>query len=181
MSELLDLVHNMNRLAALQRTNLLDSQREEAFDRFTRLAARICKVPIALMTLVDRDRQFFMSSFGLSEPWQTLRETPLTHSFCKHAVARRAPLVIGTPRRIPCSRTTPRRGSWRWSRMPGSPGSRRAAPGSVLCRGPRTAGVVRRRGQAARGPRLVRDARDRSADEAAGNRGAWRDVRGFKQ
>ena len=94
MSELLDLVHNMNRLAALQRTNLLDSPPEESFVPFTRLAARISKVPIALMTLVDRDRQFFKSSFGLSEPWQTLRETPLTHSFCKHAVARRAPLLI---------------------------------------------------------------------------------------
>jgi GAF domain-containing protein len=107
MSELLDLVHNMNRLAALQRTGLLDSPPEESFDRFTRLAARICKVPIALMTLVDRDRQFFMSSFGLSEPWQTLRETPLTHSFCKHAVARRAPLVIPDTTKDPVFKDNP--------------------------------------------------------------------------
>jgi GAF domain-containing protein len=107
VSELLDLVHNMNRLAALQRTNLLDRPPEEAFDRFTRLAARICRVPIALMTLVDRDRQFFMSSFGLSEPWQTLRETPLTHSFCKHAVARRAPLLIADTTKDPVFRDNP--------------------------------------------------------------------------
>jgi GAF domain-containing protein len=107
MSELLDLVHNMNRLAALQRTGLLDSPPEESFDRFTRLAARICKVPVALMTLVDRDRQFFMSSFGLSEPWQTLRETPLTHSFCKHAVARRAPLVIPDTTKDPVFKDNP--------------------------------------------------------------------------
>ena len=107
MSELLDLVHNMNRLAALERTGLLDSPPEESFDRFTRLAARICNVPVALMTLVDRDRQFFMSSFGLSEPWQTLRETPLTHSFCKHAVARRAPLVIPDTTKDPAFKDNP--------------------------------------------------------------------------
>ena len=52
MSELLDLVHNMNRLSALNRTGLLDTPAEEPFDRFTRLAARICRTPIALMTLV---------------------------------------------------------------------------------------------------------------------------------
>jgi GAF domain-containing protein len=107
VSELLDLVHNMNRLAALERTGLLDSPPQEPFDRFTRLAARICKVPIALMTLVDHDRQFFMSSFGLSEPWQTLRETPLTHSFCKHAVARRAPLLIPDTTKDPVFKDNP--------------------------------------------------------------------------
>ena len=107
MSELLDLVHNMNRLSALNRTGLLDTPAEEPFDRFTRLAARICRTPIALMTLVDRDRQFFKSSFGLSEPWQTLRETPLTHSFCKHAVARRAPLVIPDTTKDPLFKDNP--------------------------------------------------------------------------
>ena len=107
MSELLDIVRNMNRLAALSRTGLLDQPAEEPFDRLTRLAARICKAPVALMTLVDRDRQFFMSSFGLSAPWQTLRETPLTHSFCKHAVARRAPLVIPDATRDPVFKDNP--------------------------------------------------------------------------
>jgi len=107
MSELLELVHNMNRLSALVRTGLLDSPPEEAFDRFTRLAARICRVPVALLSLVDRERQFFKSSFGLSEPWQTLRETPLTHSFCKHAVARRAPLVIPDTTKDPAFRDNP--------------------------------------------------------------------------
>jgi GAF domain-containing protein len=94
VSELLDIVRSMNRLNALQRTGLLDAPAEDAFDRFTRIGARLCRTPIALMTLVDHNRQFFMSSFGLSEPWRTLRETPLTHSFCKYAVARRAPLLI---------------------------------------------------------------------------------------
>ncbi len=68
MSDLLDIVRSMNRIAALQRTGLLDAPAEPTFDRFTRLAAHICKAPVALMTLVDRDRQFFMSSVGLHEP-----------------------------------------------------------------------------------------------------------------
>lgn len=107
MSELLEIVRNMNRLQALQRTGLLDAPAEDAFDRFTRIGARLCRTPIALMTLVDHNRQFFMSSFGLSEPWQTLRETPLTHSFCKYAVARRAPLVIPDTTKDPEFRDNP--------------------------------------------------------------------------
>lgn len=101
MTELLDIVRNMNRLSALQRTGLLDAPAEEVFDRFTRLATHLCKAPVALMTLVDQDRQFFMSSAGLHEPWQSLRETPLTLSFCKHAVARKTPLIIADTTKDP--------------------------------------------------------------------------------
>lgn len=107
MSELLEIVHNMNRLATLRRTELLDTPPEEPFDRLTRLAAHICKAPVALVSLVDHDRQFFKSSYGLSAPWQTLRETPLTYSFCKHAVARREPLVIPDTTKDPEFRDNP--------------------------------------------------------------------------
>jgi GAF domain-containing protein len=107
VSELLDIVRNMNRLSALRRTGLLDAPAEEPFDRFTRLAARICRTPIALMTLVDHDRQFFMSAVGLGEPWQSLRETPLTLSFCKHAVARKAPLIIPDTTKDPVFKDSP--------------------------------------------------------------------------
>ena len=65
MSELLEIVHNLNRLAELQRTALLDTPSEEPFDRLTRLATRLCKTPVALVSLVDRDRQFFKSAVGL--------------------------------------------------------------------------------------------------------------------
>jgi GAF domain-containing protein len=101
MSELLEIVHNLNRLAELQRTALLDTPPEEPFDRLTRLATRICKTPVALVSLVDRDRQFFKSAIGLPEPWRTKRETPLSHSFCKHCVAKREPLVVDDARRDP--------------------------------------------------------------------------------
>ena len=107
MSDLLDIVRNLNRLSALRRTGLLDSPPEETFDRFTRLASRLFKTPVALVSLVDADRQFFKSAVGLPEPWQTRRETPLTHSFCKYAIASPEPLVIPDARKDPTFRDNP--------------------------------------------------------------------------
>src|SRR6188474_1984887 len=108
MSDLLDIVRNLNRLAAVHRSGLLDTAPEEAFDRFTRLATRIFKTPVALVSIVDADRQFFKSATGvLPEPWQTRRETPLTHSFCKHAVAQQEPLIIADARKDPTFRQNP--------------------------------------------------------------------------
>jgi PAS domain S-box-containing protein len=82
------------RLSALERTGLLDSLPEESFDRLTRLAQRILKVPVALVSLVTDDRQFFKSAVGLPEPWASRRETPLSHSFCQFVVARGTPLNV---------------------------------------------------------------------------------------
>jgi len=107
MSELLEIVHNLNRLAELRRTALLDTPPEEPFDRLTRLATRLCKTPVGLVSLVDRDRQFFKSAIGLPEPWRTKRETPLSHSFCKHAVTQHEPLVIRDARRDDAFRDNP--------------------------------------------------------------------------
>ena len=77
MSDLLEIVRNLNRIAALGRTGLLDTPAEEPFDRLTRLATRLLKTPVALVSLVDRNRQFFKSAVGLPEPWRSRRETPL--------------------------------------------------------------------------------------------------------
>src|SRR5262245_38916822 len=107
MSDLLAIVRNLNRLAAVQRAGLLDTPPEEPFDRFTRLATRMLKAPVALVSIVDADRQFFKSAFGLTEPWQTRRETPLSHSFCKYAVALREPLVIADARKDPMYHDSP--------------------------------------------------------------------------
>ena len=82
------------RLEALRATGLLDSAREESFDRLTQLTAKIFKVPIALVSLVDADRQYFKSCCGLGEPLYSVRETPLSHSFCQHVVARGIPLAV---------------------------------------------------------------------------------------
>lgn len=82
------------RLQALRRTGLLDSAAEPAFDRLTRLATRIFQVPVALVSLVDDERQFFKSSVGLPSPWAEQRQTPLSHSFCKHVVINSQPLMV---------------------------------------------------------------------------------------
>jgi len=77
------------RLAALHATNLLGSASEESFDRITRTAARLLDVPIALVSLIDRDRQWFKSHTGLDT-----RETPRDISFCGHAILADEPLVV---------------------------------------------------------------------------------------
>lgn len=94
-------ISDPRRLEALKRTALLDSTPEEAFDRFTRLAGRLLGAPVALVTLVDSNRQFFKSAFGLPEPWASIRETPLSHSFCQYAVASGEPLVVSDARSHP--------------------------------------------------------------------------------
>jgi signal transduction histidine kinase len=87
------MIHDSARLAALERTNLLDSPPEYAFDRLTKLTNKVLRVPISLITLVDRERQFFKSVMG-PEPWTNLHETPLSHSFCQHLIPTSKPLVI---------------------------------------------------------------------------------------
>jgi GAF domain-containing protein len=94
MSDLTATIRNPQRVAALRRLVLLDTGTNETFDRLVRLAARVLRAPMALMTLVDTDRQYFKASFGLPEPLTEVRQTPLAYSICKHAVAAGDPLVI---------------------------------------------------------------------------------------
>ncbi len=82
------------RLAALHRTRLLDSEAEESYDRIARLAATFLAAPIATVTLIDRDRQFYKACLGLPEPISSTRETSLEYSFCRHTIALGTPLVI---------------------------------------------------------------------------------------
>jgi len=88
-------------------SRLLDSPPEEAFDRLTRLAARLLGAPVALVSVVGDDRVFFKSATGLSEPWASRRSTPLAYSFCRHVVSSGAPLVVEDARRHPLVRTNP--------------------------------------------------------------------------
>lgn len=99
-----DVVGDPGRLAALREAALLDTPPEEPFDRLTRLASRILGAPVALVSLVDEDRQFFKSQTGLGEPWATRRETPLSHSFCQYAVASGKPFVVSDARAHPLVR-----------------------------------------------------------------------------
>ncbi len=89
------------RLNALHLSGLLDSQPEKIFDRLTELAAKALGVPVVLMSLVDTNRQFFKSKFGLPDELAAIRETPLSHSFCQFVTASDEPLVISDARKYP--------------------------------------------------------------------------------
>jgi len=78
-----------DRLAKLDRLHILDTPPEEEFDRLTNIAATIFDVPVALVSFVAEDRQWFKSCYGTD-----VRETDLEASFCKHAIQSDAVLVI---------------------------------------------------------------------------------------
>jgi GAF domain-containing protein len=69
------------RVAALDRYAILDSEPEQSFDDLVILAAHICQVPMAMLSLVDDHRQWFKSSLGVQ-----IRETPKEVSICAHAI-----------------------------------------------------------------------------------------------
>jgi GAF domain-containing protein len=77
------------RLAATRALGLWQTAPEERFDRITRVAAAALDVPIALIALMDRDREWFKSCFGLE-----IREVHRDDSFCGHAIFQREPLVV---------------------------------------------------------------------------------------
>jgi GAF domain-containing protein len=100
-------VKDSDRLDALHATGLLDSEVTPSFDRLARIAAQVLNAPVALVSLVDADRQFFKSCLGLPEPWASQRGTPLSHSFCQHAVASREPLLVDDSREHDLLRDNP--------------------------------------------------------------------------
>jgi len=79
----------LHRLATLHRYQILDTTREAAFDDITRLAALICSTPMALISLVDQDRQWFKSELGLG-----VSETPIGSSICAHAIRQPGLFVV---------------------------------------------------------------------------------------
>lgn len=89
------------RIEALLSYCLLDSPADPAFDRLTALAAHILNVPVALVSLVDADRQFFKSQVGLKPPMSETRQLPLSHSFCQHVVVSSEPLIVEDTRLHP--------------------------------------------------------------------------------
>lgn len=86
------------RLQALNRCEVLDTPPEAAFDDLTRLAAQICQTPIALVSLVDAERQWFKSKVGLAAS-----ETPRSMAFCAHTLLQPKDLLI-----VPNALTDPR-------------------------------------------------------------------------
>ena len=78
-----------DRLAALSRFNILDTAPEHRYDSLTELAAHICQTPIAIISLLDRDRVWFKSALGVEE-----QEMPREGAFCTKCVETRAALVV---------------------------------------------------------------------------------------
>jgi GAF domain-containing protein len=78
------------RLAALKEYHILDTGTEQSYDDITVLAAHICNVPIAMISLVDEVRQWFKSKVGL-EQQQTSRDV----AFCAHAILQNEPFTVG--------------------------------------------------------------------------------------
>ncbi|WP_040480857.1 ATP-binding protein [Vreelandella boliviensis] len=77
------------RLAALHALQVLDTPSDKAFERMTQLARDLFNVPVALVSLIDQERQWFKSHQGLE-----VCETERAVSFCAHAIAHDGPLVI---------------------------------------------------------------------------------------
>ena len=77
------------RLKVLWEYSVLDTMPEEIFDDLTELAAKICEAPVAMITLVDEDRQWFKAKVGVS-----INETSRDISFCAHAITQPGLFIV---------------------------------------------------------------------------------------
>lgn len=89
-------IKEQKRLATLDRYNILDTAAESAFDRLTTLAASFYQAPIALVSLVGEDRQWFKSRYGLDAT-----ETPRSWAFCAHAIEGDEPYIVNDATKDP--------------------------------------------------------------------------------
>jgi GAF domain-containing protein len=81
--------NDKTRVAALEKYAILDTDPEEAFDDLTLLASFVCKTPIALISLIDEDRQWFKSRVGIS-----VSETSRDIAFCSNAILQQDVFIV---------------------------------------------------------------------------------------
>ena len=81
------------RLEAVKRTGLLDSDPEESFDRLTRLAAKLVGAPVTFISLVDEHRDFYKSAFGFGGALANTRQLE-GRTFCQYSIVAEGPLVL---------------------------------------------------------------------------------------
>ncbi|GDY38411.1 sensor domain-containing diguanylate cyclase [Acidovorax sp. NB1] len=82
-------VDDTERLLALHRYGILDTPMEPAYDELADIAGHVCDAPVAQVSFVDRDRQWFKSAQGLPE-----RETPLDQSVCRYAIRQPGVFIV---------------------------------------------------------------------------------------
>jgi len=92
---------NEDRLESVRQACDVAMESQEEFDVLTEMAIRALRVPVALVSLVKSDRQCFVGASTTLKNWEGLRETPLSHSFCQHVVAKGQPLVVDDAREHP--------------------------------------------------------------------------------
>ncbi|RKG74598.1 GAF domain-containing protein [Corallococcus exercitus] len=100
-----------NRLQAIRDTRLMDTPREESFDRLARLAAQLLNVPLTIMSLVDADRQFFKADFGLPSPFRETRTLPIDASLCRYTLEG-DPIISSNAPADPFLKFHPSTGPW---------------------------------------------------------------------
>lgn len=98
----IDPILESERMDALRSLDLLDTPAEDRFDRITRLAAAFFQTPIAYVALIDSDRQWFKSSYGLCQT-----ETSRSVSFCQYTIHRNEPFIIPDTHLHPLGRNHP--------------------------------------------------------------------------
>ncbi len=89
-TQLMTPTQESQRVTTLRNYRILDTISETEFDAITKMAAYICNAPISLITLIDRERQWFKSAIGVGD----LKETPRDISFCTHTIAETADFLI---------------------------------------------------------------------------------------
>lgn len=89
------------RLDLLRRSGLLEPEARASFERFARLASSLLDMPTALVTLLDEQRQVFLSQHGMPEPWQSQAETPMEYSFCQRLLIEPGPLQVDNAEQDP--------------------------------------------------------------------------------
>ena len=82
------------RLEEVRRIQPIDPDRKQVLKRLTTLAAELCDAPVALVTIVEDDRQVFAAHYGLPADLACAGETPIEYSLCQYAVASGRPLIV---------------------------------------------------------------------------------------
>lgn len=102
-----DPVFDAARLAAVRATGLLDTGAEEPFDHLTRVAARVLSVPFAFVTIVDDQRSFWKSCYGVDATDPADRQNAVQESFCQYVVRSDGPFVVGDAAGNPVTHDNP--------------------------------------------------------------------------